>query len=116
MQKFDMIKPRDEWKKSTLPMALTEQMRMEEVWNSLRTSENYSISAIEQIDESDDDDDDIRIVCISDTHGRHADMNIPAGGGLSGESVVQRRGHQLHAGGEAEEDQEQCGGGGAWST
>ena len=74
-----MIKPRDEWKKSTLPMALTDQMRMEEVWNSLRTSENYSISNIEQFDESDDDDDDIKIVCISDTHGRHADMDIPAG-------------------------------------
>ena len=76
MQKFEMIKPRDEWKKSTLPMALNDQMRMEEVWNSLRTSENYSIPAIEQFDESDDD---IRIVCISDTHGRHADMDIPAG-------------------------------------
>merc|ERR1712012_765273 len=50
---------------------------MEEVWNSLRTSENYSISNIEQSDESDDDD--IKIVCISDTHGRHADMNIPTG-------------------------------------
>ena len=77
--KLSSIKLNNEWKTTILPQALQDQDKMEKVWVEMKMQEKYSLVNVELDELSPDSEDGVKIVCISDTHGKHQDMDIPDG-------------------------------------
>ena len=72
--KLNSIKLNNEWKTTILPQALEDQNHMEKVWEEMKMQEQFSLSNVSLDDLNPAGGDGVKIVCISDTHGKHLDM------------------------------------------
>ena len=79
--KLNSVIPNEDWKVTTLPQSLAANKINEKLWEELSTSEEYVVDMANDDDlvHGRGEDNEIRIVCISDTHGKCQDMDIPDG-------------------------------------
>ena len=76
-----MVIPNDDWKITTLPQSLEANKNNEKLWEDLKNQEAYLIEKANDDDLIHDGGEgkEIKIVCISDTHGKCQDMDVPEG-------------------------------------
>ena len=76
--KLGNIKPRGDWKEG-LEKLLESQFELVKVWDAMKNERQYKMTILTTLDTGQNDENDVKIVCISDTHGGHDAMDIPAG-------------------------------------
>ena len=78
INKLGNIKPRGDWKQG-LEKLLATQLKLMKVWDEMKNEKQYTMTNLTTEDMNKTDENDVKIVCISDTHGGHQEMDIPGG-------------------------------------
>ena len=77
--KLSSIKLNNDWKNTILPQALEDQNKMEKVWEEMKMQDMFALVNVKLNDLNPAEENGVKIICISDTHGKHHDMDIPDG-------------------------------------